>query len=79
MNLSKVPTDRLYKKSYECAKHDEDVATVGISDFAKSELGDIVLLKSRKSVRRLLSVSLLLRLEVLSPQLGSEQRLAYRL
>jgi glycine cleavage system H protein len=31
-----------YAKSHEYVKMDGDVATVGISDFAQSELGDVV-------------------------------------
>ncbi len=37
-----MPSDRRYKASHEWAKLDGDVATVGITDFAQSELGDIV-------------------------------------
>lgn len=42
LTQSKVPTDRRYKASHEWAKLDGEVATVGITDFAQSELGDIV-------------------------------------
>jgi glycine cleavage system H protein len=39
MNL---PTDRKYTREHEWAKIDGDVATVGITDYAQSSLGDIV-------------------------------------
>ena len=39
-----VPTDLLYTKSHEWVKIDGDVATIGITDHAQSELGDIVYL-----------------------------------
>ncbi|UKN03413.1 glycine cleavage system protein GcvH [Paracrocinitomix mangrovi] len=37
-----VPADLKYTKDHEWIKVDGDVATVGITDFAQSELGDIV-------------------------------------
>ena len=37
-----VPGDLKYTKDHEWVKIDGDVATVGITDFAQSELGDIV-------------------------------------
>jgi glycine cleavage system H protein len=36
------PSDLLYTKDHEWVKIDGEVATVGITDFAQSELGDIV-------------------------------------
>ncbi|WP_298532725.1 glycine cleavage system protein GcvH [uncultured Algibacter sp.] len=39
MNL---PSELKYTKDHEWVKMDGDVATVGITDFAQSELGDIV-------------------------------------
>lgn len=39
----KVPSDLLYSKSHEWVRVDGDIATVGITDYAQSELGDIVL------------------------------------
>lgn len=39
MNL---PSDLKYTKDHEWIKIDGDIATVGITDFAQSELGDIV-------------------------------------
>ena len=39
MNL---PADLKYTKDHEWAKIEGDVATVGITDFAQGELGDIV-------------------------------------
>lgn len=37
-----VPNDLLYTKTHEWVRLDGDVATIGITDFAQSELGDIV-------------------------------------
>ncbi len=37
-----VPSDLKYTKDHEWVKLDGDVATVGITDFAQGELGDIV-------------------------------------
>lgn len=36
-----VPKDYKYTKTHEWVKVDGDVATIGITDFAQSELGDI--------------------------------------
>ena len=37
-----VPTDLKYTKDHEWIKLDGEVATIGITDFAQGELGDIV-------------------------------------
>lgn len=37
-----VPADLKYTKDHEWIKLDGDVATIGITDFAQGELGDIV-------------------------------------
>jgi len=37
-----IPSELKYTKDHEWIKIDDDVATVGITDFAQSELGDIV-------------------------------------
>ncbi|RZS98861.1 glycine cleavage system protein GcvH [Aquimarina brevivitae] len=37
-----IPSDLKYTKDHEWIKIDGDVATVGITDFAQGELGDIV-------------------------------------
>jgi len=37
-----IPNDLKYTKDHEWIKVDGDVATVGITDFAQGELGDIV-------------------------------------
>lgn len=38
----KVPANLKYTKDHEWVKIDGDIATVGITDFAQGELGDIV-------------------------------------
>ena len=40
--MSNIPTDLKYAKSHEWVSLDGDVATIGITDFAQSELGDVV-------------------------------------
>ncbi len=37
-----IPSDLQYTKDHEWIKIEGDIATVGITDFAQSELGDIV-------------------------------------
>jgi glycine cleavage system H protein len=37
-----VPADLKYTKDHEWIKIEGDIATIGITDFAQSELGDIV-------------------------------------
>ena len=37
-----VPTDLKYTKSHEWVRVEGDIATIGITDHAQSELGDIV-------------------------------------
>lgn len=41
--MSNVPVELLYTKEHEWAQIDGDVAKIGITDFAQSELGDVVL------------------------------------
>lgn len=38
----KLPKELKYTKDHEWIKIDGDIATIGITDFAQSELGDIV-------------------------------------
>ena len=38
----KIPSDLLYSNDHEWVKLDGEVATIGITDFAQRELGDIV-------------------------------------
>lgn len=38
----KFPTDLRYTKDHEWIKLEGDIATIGITDFAQKELGDIV-------------------------------------
>jgi glycine cleavage system H protein len=37
-----IPADLKYTKDHEWIKVDADIATIGITDFAQGELGDIV-------------------------------------
>ncbi len=40
-----IPANLKYTKDHEWVKVDGDVATIGITDFAQSELGDIVFIE----------------------------------
>ena len=40
-----IPENLKYTKDHEWAKIDGDVATIGITDYAQSELGDIVFIE----------------------------------
>jgi len=40
-----IPENLLYTKDHEWIRVEEDVATVGITDFAQGELGDIVFIE----------------------------------
>lgn len=40
------PNDRRYTKSHEWVRVDGDVATVGITDYAQEQLGDVVFVES---------------------------------
>jgi glycine cleavage system H protein len=41
--MSEIPSDLLYRESHEWVRYDEDgTATVGISDHAQAQLGDMV-------------------------------------
>ncbi len=38
----KIPDDLLYSKEHEWILNEDDVATLGITDHAQKELGDVV-------------------------------------
>jgi glycine cleavage system H protein len=40
--MFEVPEDRKYRESHEYATTDGEISTVGITDFAQDELGDVV-------------------------------------
>ena len=40
-----IPSDLLYTKDHEWIKIENDIATVGITDYAQSELGDIIFIE----------------------------------
>lgn len=42
MNETKIPEYLVYAESHEWIQQDSDIATIGITDFAQTELGDIV-------------------------------------
>jgi len=39
--MSQTPSDRRYTKEHEWIQIDGDIATIGITEFAQSELGDV--------------------------------------
>ncbi|MGH7496077.1 MAG: glycine cleavage system protein GcvH [bacterium] len=43
-----VPSNLLYTKEHEWVKIEKDVATIGITDYAQGELGDIVFVELPK-------------------------------
>lgn len=45
-----IPANLKYTHSHEWVKVDGDVATIGITDYAQSELGDIVFVDINESV-----------------------------
>ena len=51
--MSNIPADLRYTKSHEWVKLDGDVATIGITDFAQSELGDVVYVELPEAGRAL--------------------------
>lgn len=40
--MNDVPGDMFYTESHEWVKMDDDIATIGISDHAQGQLGDVV-------------------------------------
>jgi glycine cleavage system H protein len=48
-----VPSELRYTKTHEWVKVDGDTATIGITDFAQSELGDIVFVELPSAGRAL--------------------------
>jgi glycine cleavage system H protein len=42
--MASVPTDLKYSRSHEWVRVENDIATIGITDHAQAELGDIVYL-----------------------------------
>ncbi len=43
--MSEYPVDYKYSKDHEWVSLDGDIATIGITDYAQSELGDIIYLE----------------------------------
>jgi glycine cleavage system H protein len=40
--MAETPSELMYTKSHEWVRVEDGVATIGITDFAQSELGDVV-------------------------------------
>ena len=40
--MAEIPSDLLYTEEHEYVKGDGDVVTIGITDYAQGELGDVV-------------------------------------
>lgn len=43
--MASIPTDLKYTRDHEWARVDGDVVTVGITDYAQSHLGDVVMVE----------------------------------
>ena len=46
-----IPENLLYTSEHEWIKIDGEIATIGVTDFAQSELGDIIFLEFPDRVR----------------------------
>ncbi|MEA3471347.1 MAG: glycine cleavage system protein H, partial [Thermodesulfobacteriota bacterium] len=44
-NMSTFPDDLLYSREHTWVRVDDNIATVGITDYAQEELGDILSLR----------------------------------
>lgn len=51
--MSNIPADLKYTKTHEWVRLEGDVATIGITDFAQSELGDVVFVELPSAGRSL--------------------------
>ena len=51
-----VPNDLKYTKDHEWVKIEDGIATVGVTDFAQGELGDIVYVEVETVDERLSSI-----------------------
>lgn len=51
--MSNIPADLKYTKTHEWVRLEGDVATIGITDFAQSELGDVVFVELPNAGRSL--------------------------
>ena len=45
-----IPSDLKYSKSHEWIKIENNIATIGVTDFAQGELGDVVFVEINKNV-----------------------------
>ena len=46
--MAQIPADLLYTEDHEYVKGDGDVVTIGITDYAQGELGDVVFVELPK-------------------------------
>lgn len=51
--MSNIPADLKYTKTHEWVRLEGDIATIGITDFAQSELGDVVFVELPNAGRSL--------------------------
>lgn len=51
--MSNIPTELKYSKSHEWVRVDGDIATIGITDHAQEELGDVVYVELPEAGRML--------------------------
>ncbi len=51
--MSNIPADLKYTKTHEWVRLEGDIATIGVTDFAQSELGDVVFVELPNAGRSL--------------------------
>lgn len=51
--MSSIPAELKYTKTHEWVRLEGDIATIGITDFAQSELGDVVFVELPSAGRAL--------------------------
>ncbi|MCL4437782.1 MAG: glycine cleavage system protein GcvH [Candidatus Thermoplasmatota archaeon] len=61
--MSKIPQELKYTRSHEWVKEDGDIVTVGITDYAQSQLTDIVFIDLPKNGTRKKAGEVLLTIE----------------
>ena len=50
-----IPEDLLYTKEHVWLKNDDGKVTIGITDFAQSQLGDIIFLELPEAGQKIIS------------------------
>ena len=53
----KIPAELLYSTDHEWVKVENGKAIIGITDFAQDQLGDVVFVKYRKQIQKLMAAT----------------------